>query len=133
MKRSGMAAISLSRVVSSASAGGGCGDWSAANTPCAKFGAMRLQRRDEVGQKACEVAIPFVQRQPGHANPWFASLATGDPFADQRGLAKAGGCRDEREFAARQRGPRSAARSGGGGGQLLAGAGGYRASWLKLA
>ena len=26
----------------------------------------RLQSRDEVGQKACEVVIPFVQRQPGH-------------------------------------------------------------------
>ena len=26
----------------------------------------RLQSRDEIGQKACEVVIPFIQRQPGN-------------------------------------------------------------------
>ena len=61
-----------------------------------------LQSRDEVGQKACEVVIPFIQRQPGHANLWFASLAIGNPFADQCGLAKASGGRDEGQLAARR-------------------------------
>ena len=59
--------------------------------PCSKYSASkRLQSRDEVSQKACGVAIPFVQRQPGGR-----SLAAGDPFADQRGFAKAGRGRDE--------------------------------------
>ena len=51
-----------------------------------------LQSRDEIGQKACEVVIPFIQRQPGHANLRLASLATGDPFADQCGFPKPGRC-----------------------------------------
>jgi hypothetical protein len=46
----------------------------------------RLQRGDEVRQKAREVVIPFVQRQPGG---W--SLAVCDPRTDQCGFAKAGG------------------------------------------
>ena len=54
----------------------------------------RLQSSDEVNQKACGVVIPFVQRQPGDR-----SLATGDPFADQRGFTEAGGGRDEGQFA----------------------------------
>ncbi len=58
------------------------------------FGCNRLQSSDEVSQKAGGVVIPFVQRQPGDR-----SLATGDPFADQRGFAKAGGGRDEGQFA----------------------------------
>ena len=62
--------------------------------PCANRRRNRLQRSDEVGQKAGGVVIPFVQRQPGDR-----SLATGDPFADQRGFAKAGGGRDEGQFA----------------------------------
>ena len=53
----------------------------------------RLQSSDEVRQKAGGVVIPFVQRQPGDR-----SFATGDPFADQRGFAKAGGSRDEGQF-----------------------------------
>ena len=80
--------------------------------PCSNIRRNRLQSSDEVSQKAGGVVIPFVQRQPGDR-----SLATGDPFADQRGFAKAGGGRDEGQFAAR-RDPRSAARSGGGGGQF---------------
>ena len=58
--------------------------------PCSNIRRNRLQRSDEVSQKACGVVIPFVQRQPGDR-----SLATGDPFADQRGFPKAGGGRDE--------------------------------------
>ena len=80
--------------------------------PFSNIRCNRLQSRDEVSQKAGGVVIPFVQRQPGDR-----SLATGDPFADQRGFTKAGGGRDEGQLAAR-RSPRSAARSGGGGGQL---------------
>ena len=50
----------------------------------------RLQGSDEVGKKARGVAIPFVQRQPGDRPP-----ATGDPLADQRGLAETGWSGDE--------------------------------------
>ena len=50
----------------------------------------RLQSRDEVGQKADQVAVPFVQRQPGGG-----PSAIGDPFADQRGFPEAGRGRDE--------------------------------------
>jgi hypothetical protein len=39
-KAAGMAAISLSRVVSSASVGGGCGDCSAASTPAPSVAAL---------------------------------------------------------------------------------------------
>ena len=53
----------------------------------------RLQSSDEVSQKACRVVIPFVQREPGHR-----PLVTGNPFADQRGFAKAGRGGDEGEF-----------------------------------
>ncbi len=54
----------------------------------------RLQSGDEVSQKARGVAIRFVQRQP---SGW--PFATGDPFAKQRGFAKAGGGGDEGQFA----------------------------------
>src|SRR5438552_3031048 len=54
----------------------------------------RLQSSDEVSEKAWWVVIPFVQRQPGDR-----SLATGEPFAEQRSFTKAGGCRDEGQFA----------------------------------
>ena len=62
--------------------------------PCFAQG-KRLQRRDEVSQKAGGVVVPFVQRQPRDRSP-----ATGDPFADQRGFAKAGGGGDEGQLAA---------------------------------
>ena len=62
--------------------------------PFSNIRRNRLQSSDEVSQKACGVVIPFVQRQPGGR-----SLATGDPFADQRGFAKAGGGRDEGQLA----------------------------------
>ena len=91
---SGRVVISLSRAVRIDSVGGGCGDWSTPSTPCANSRRNRLQRSDEVGQKACGVVIPFVQRQPG-GRP----RAAGDPCADQRGFAKAGGGRDEGQFA----------------------------------
>ncbi len=58
--------------------------------PFSNIRCNRLQRSDEVSQKACGVVIPFVQRQPGDR-----SVTTGDPFADQRGFAKAGRGRDE--------------------------------------
>ena len=63
---------------------------------------MRLQSSDEVSQKAYGVVIPFVQRQPGDADLGFEALATCDPFTDQRGFTKAGGGRDEGQFAARR-------------------------------
>ncbi len=56
----------------------------------------RLQSGYEAGQKACGVAILFVQRQPGGR-----SLAAGDPFAEQPGFAEAGGGTDEGQFAVR--------------------------------
>ena len=65
--------------------------------PFSNIRRNRLQSSDEVSQKAGGVVIPFVQRQPGDRSP-----ATGDPFADQRGFAKAGGGRDEGQFAARR-------------------------------
>ena len=64
-----------------------------AQHPFSNIRRNRLQSSDEVSQKAGGVVIPFVQRQPGDR-----SLATGDPFADQRGFAKAGGGRDEGQF-----------------------------------
>ena len=97
MKLSGMVAISLSRVVRIDSVGGGWGDWSAPNTPAPIFAAERLQSCDEVSQKACGVVIPCVQRQPGDR-----LRAAGDPFADQRGFAKAGGGRDEGQLVTRR-------------------------------
>ena len=54
----------------------------------------RLQSRDEVSQKACRILIPFVQRQPSGR-----SLGTRDPNACQRRFTKAGGGRDEGQFA----------------------------------
>ena len=63
--------------------------------PFSNIRRNRLQSSDEVRQKAGGVVIPFVQRQPGDR-----SLATGNPFADQRGFAKAGGGRDEGQLAA---------------------------------
>ena len=62
---------------------------------CANICRNRLQSSDEVSQKTGGVIIPFIQRQPGDRPP-----ATGDPFADQRGFAKAGGSRDEGQFTA---------------------------------
>ena len=53
-----------------------------------------LQSGDEVSQKACGVAIPFVQRQPG-----CRPLATGEPSAEERGFTEAGGGGDEGQFA----------------------------------
>jgi hypothetical protein len=50
----------------------------------------RLQSGDEISQKAGGIVIPFVQRQPGGQ-----LFAAGEPFADQRGFAKAGRGRDE--------------------------------------
>ena len=55
--------------------------------PCSDIRRNRLQGSDEVNQKTVGVVIPFIQRQPSNR-----SLATGDPFADQRGFTKTGGC-----------------------------------------
>ena len=54
----------------------------------------RLKSGDEVSQKAGGVVISFVQRKPG-----CLSLATGYPFAEQRGFTEAGWGGDEGEFA----------------------------------
>src|SRR3989304_223639 len=56
----------------------------------------RLQSSDEGSQKACGIGIPFVQRKPGGR-----SLATGNPFTDQRGLPKTSRRRDEGKFASK--------------------------------
>lgn len=61
--------------------------------PCAEFRRNRLQGGDEVCQKACGVAIAFVQRQPCRG-----ACAGDKPLADQRCLAKARRGRDERQF-----------------------------------
>ena len=90
--------------------------------PCANLRRNRLQRRDEVGQKAGRVVIPCVQRQPGHG-----PAATGDPGADQRGFAKAGGGRDEGQLAVQPR--VEPLEQAGNGGRLAAAVGGYRV-WL---
>ena len=44
----------------------------------------RLQGGDQVGQETDRVVVAFIQREPGGR-----SLATGDPFADQRSFTKA--------------------------------------------
>src|SRR5436190_2123538 len=54
--------------------------------PFSNSGRNHPYSSNQVGQKACSVAIPFVQRQPGHL-----LVTTSDPFADQRGFPKASG------------------------------------------
>ena len=68
MNRSGMVASSLSSVVSSASVGG-CEDCSALNTPSPKFGAIVCTAATKYSQKAGQIAIAFVQRQPRDSSP----------------------------------------------------------------
>src|SRR5437868_12816581 len=58
------------------------------------IGCNRPEGSHEIGEKACWVAIPFVQRQPG--GPPVASC---DPIADEGGFTEARGGRDERQFA----------------------------------
>ena len=58
--------------------------------PVSDPGRNRLQGRDQVGQEAAGVAVAFVERQPRRRSP-----AARDPFADQGGLAEAGGSGDE--------------------------------------
>ena len=97
-----MAAISLIRVVKSVSMGGGWGDSSTANTPAPMPAKM-----------VCKAATRYVRKRVGSLSPASSdSQATGrggvasprpaDPFADQRGFAKAGGGRDEGQLAARR-------------------------------
>jgi hypothetical protein len=109
--------MSLSKVVSIDSIGGGC-EIGALNTPCAYRRRNRLQGSHKVRQKSRGVVIPFVQRQPSRR-----SLTAGDPFADQRRFAKPGRCRDESQLCGVD--PRSSARSGAGGRPLWA-RGGYK-------
>jgi hypothetical protein len=80
MQSSGRAAISLSRAVSSASMGGGCGDWSAANTPAADLRRHGLQSRDEVGQKAGGVVIP--SSSDSQAQPCLTASPHRSPAAE---------------------------------------------------
>ena len=54
------------------------------------IGLNRLQGGDEVGQEADRVVVTLIQREPGSANRWFDSLATGYPLAGQRRLAETG-------------------------------------------
>ncbi len=63
--------------------------------PLANSRLDRLQRFYQVRDEPRRIVIPLIQRQPGDRLP-----ATCDPFADQRGFAKAGGGRDEGQFAA---------------------------------
>src|SRR5215207_8899252 len=64
--------------------------WGVEHTRYAFPDIDRLQSGDEVSHKACRVAVPVIQRKPGGRSP-----ATSDPFAEERGLAKAGGGGDE--------------------------------------
>src|SRR3712207_8935901 len=57
-----------------------------------------LQRSDEVQEKAGEVVLPRVQRQPGG---W--SRAMSNPFTEERGFPEAGGSRDEGQLAVQPR------------------------------
>ena len=85
----------------------------------------RLQRRDQIGQKAGGVVVAFVQRQPGGRQ-----AAAGDPLADQRGLAKPGGGGDQGQFTGQSL--RSTARAAAGAGQSWAGAGGLYTLVAKM-
>jgi len=49
----------------------------------------RLQSSDEMKLQNVRLVVPFVQRQPGGAELRFESLASGEPFAEKRGLAMA--------------------------------------------
>ncbi len=62
--------------------------------PFSNRGRNRLQRSDEVRQKAGGIVLPFVQRQPG-----CRSLAPEDPFTDQCSFPKASGGREEDQLA----------------------------------
>src|SRR5215216_2598311 len=55
-------------------------------------GTHIAQSGHQVSQKAAEVVIPLVQRDPRY---W--QLALKAPFAEQRGLAETRWCRDERQ------------------------------------
>ena len=68
-------------------------------SPGPDVGDDGLQGGDDVGQETGGIAIALVQRQPGHARLRIAAIALGDPFAQQRGLAEAGGRRDQRQLA----------------------------------
>jgi hypothetical protein len=60
-----------------------------------------LQRCNQVCQKTGRVVVPFVQRELGDRNGPGRSAHRSDPFAQQRGLAKAGRSGDERQSVAR--------------------------------
>ena len=66
---------------------------------CANLRHSRLQSSHEVSHKGRGIVIPFVQRQPGRANLWYALLAGSSPFADHGGFPKSGRCRNEGQFA----------------------------------
>jgi hypothetical protein len=59
----------------------------------------RLQSADQISQQAGRVVIVLVQGNPGHAT----CAPTVDPFTQQRGLAKAGRGRDQRQLAVQGR------------------------------
>ncbi len=61
---------------------------------CAHARGDRLQRGDEIRQKADRVAVAFVKRQPGDRLP-----TDGDPLAEQRGFTATGGSRNKRQLA----------------------------------
>ena len=71
MNRSGMAARSLSSVVSSDIDGDGV-SWQLLNTFSPNFGAIVCTADDEVQQKAGQIVIAFVQRQPRDPHPFLA-------------------------------------------------------------
>jgi hypothetical protein len=58
--------------------------------PLSKILRNGLESSDQVKQKACEVVVPVVQRQPGSR-----SLDSLDPCTEQRGLPEACRGRDE--------------------------------------
>ena len=66
----------------------------------ADSGVNLLHRGDEVSEETDRIAIPLVEGKPGDSRGWgMGGLHSLNPLADQRGLAKAGWRRKERQLA----------------------------------
>jgi hypothetical protein len=81
------------------------GRWRLRGFECAQrafsdVGFNGLQGRDQVSQKADQVVVALVKREPGDGCGRWRSAHCLDPFTDQRRLAKAGRDGDESELAA---------------------------------
>ena len=96
MKSSSTVAISLSRAVRTDFGRRWLGGPEHPQNPFTDIRHDRLQRGDEVSQKASGVLIPLLKRQPGGL-----TLGACDPFAEKRGLTEACWGTDEGQSAAR--------------------------------